>query len=58
MVGANSSSFITVFISFRCPSCRPSKLPMANEVGLLTSEGDIKEITINVQFCDFDGKFE
>ena len=31
---------------------------IAIEVEFFTSEGDIKEITINVQFCKFDGKFE
>jgi len=31
-------------INFLWPACRPSKLPIAIEVGFFTSDGDIKEI--------------
>jgi len=34
----------TLSINFLWPACRPSKLPIAIEVGFLTSDGDIKEI--------------
>jgi len=36
--------FNYIFINFLWPACRPSKLPIAIEVGLFTSDGDIKEI--------------
>ena len=38
------ASFTTTSITFRWPACSPSKLPIAIEVGFLTSDGDIKEI--------------
>jgi len=36
--------FNYTFINFLWPACRPSKLPIAIEVGFFTSDGDIKEI--------------
>ena len=58
MVGVYSYSLTTLFINVLWPSCKPSKLPIAKDVGSLTSDGVNSEITINVQLCDFDGKFE
>ena len=43
-MGVYRLSSTTLFINFLWPACSPSKLPIAIEVGLFTSDGDIKEI--------------